>query len=67
MPKLNKRNCTYVFLNVCDKIHQFLSSIKKDAHKKIGSFFLPHSVELVGSVPFVLNIPPYKIEYIYII
>ena len=36
----------YTFLNVCEKIHQFLSSIKKDAHKrKTGSFFLPHGVQ----------------------
>jgi len=37
----------YTFLNICEKIHQFLSSIRlKQMHtKKIGSFFLPHGVE----------------------
>jgi len=31
--------------NVCEKIQQFLSSIKKDAQKiKLVPFFLPHSV-----------------------
>ena len=29
----------YTFLNVCEKNHQFLSSIKKDADKKLVPFF----------------------------
>jgi len=28
------RIVAYSFLNVCEKIHQFLSRIKKDAHKR---------------------------------
>jgi len=34
----------HTFLSVCEKNYQFLRSIKKDAHQKNGSFFLPHSV-----------------------
>ena len=35
----------YTFLNVREKIHQFLSSIKKDARKrKFVPFFLHHGV-----------------------
>jgi len=49
------------------KITSFCQALKRCTQKKIVSFFLPHGVELVGRVPFVLNIPPYKIEYIYII
>jgi len=33
----------YTFLNVCEKIHQFLSSVRY-TQKKTGSFFLPHGV-----------------------
>jgi len=45
MPKLNKRIVAYTFLNVREKNHKFLSSIKKDAHKiKLVPLFLPHSV-----------------------
>ena len=37
MPKLNTENCS---LYVCEKIHQFLSSTKRDAHKrKLVPFF----------------------------
>jgi len=37
----------YTFINICEKNHQFLSSIKKDVHKrKVVSFFLPHGVEI---------------------
>jgi len=35
MPKLNTWTVANTFLNVCEKIHLFLSSIKKDAHKRI--------------------------------
>jgi len=28
----------YIFVNVCEKIHQFLSSVKKCTQKKIGFF-----------------------------
>ena len=49
------------------KFTSFCQALKKMHTKKLVPFFLPHSVELVGRVPFVLNIPPYKTEYIYII
>jgi len=40
-----RRIVAYTFLNVCEKIYQFLSSIKRCTQKKVGScFFLPHSV-----------------------
>ena len=45
------RIVAYSFLNVCEKIHQFLSRIKKRCtQKKIGSCFLPVCV-LYNSVP----------------
>jgi len=34
----------YTFLNIYEKIHQFLLSIKRCTQKKIGSFLLPHDV-----------------------
>ena len=34
MPRLIHGIVAYTFLNVCEKIHQFLSSIKIDAHKR---------------------------------
>jgi len=33
-----------MFLNICEKIHNFLSGIKIEAHKRKSVFFLPHSV-----------------------
>ena len=40
MPNYIYRIVSYIFLNVCEKIHQFLSRIRKDAHKrKLVSFF----------------------------
>jgi len=33
------RIVAYTFLNICEKIHQFLSSIKRDAHKRKLGFF----------------------------
>jgi len=41
--KIRYKSIPYTFLNVCEKIHHFLSSIKKDTQKKIGPFYLPHS------------------------
>ena len=45
MPKFKKHGIVAdTFINVCEKIQQFLSSTKKDAHKrKLVPFFLPHS------------------------
>jgi len=43
MPKLNTGICGYTVLNVCEKIHQFLSNIKK-THSQENCFFLPHCV-----------------------
>ena len=39
MPKLNIQHCSLHYLSVCEKIHQFLSSIKKCTQNKIGSLF----------------------------
>jgi len=40
------RIVAYAFRNVCEKNHQFLSSIRKHAHKrKLVPFFLPHGIE----------------------
>jgi len=41
------RIVAYTFLKVCEKkIHQFLSSIKTDAHRrKLVPFFLSHGVQ----------------------
>ena len=36
---------TFLWTNVREKNHQFLPSIKKDAHKKIRSSFLAHGAE----------------------
>ena len=47
MPELNTVHgiVAYTFFNVCEKICQSLSSVKKDAHtRKLVNFFLPHSV-----------------------
>ena len=44
MPELNTRNCSLYFFNVCEKIHQFRSSIKIDANKRKLVLFLPHGV-----------------------
>jgi len=41
----------YTFLNIREKIHQFLSSVKRDAHKrKLVPFFLPHGVDVETSL-----------------
>ena len=37
--KMKYTELAYTFLNVCEKIHQFLSSIKRCKQKKIDSFF----------------------------
>ena len=59
MPKLNTRNCTYAFLNICGKIRQFLSGIKKDAHKrKFVSFFC--LTEYKYSLSHVYGMPCHK-------
>ena len=40
------RIVAYTFPNIYEKIHQFLSSIKRDAHKrKLVPSFLPHSID----------------------
>jgi len=39
----------YLFLDVCEKIHQFLSSIKKMHTKENWFFFLPHGVIITNS------------------
>ena len=48
MPELNTQNVAYrsTFLrtNVCETIRQF-AKYSKDAHKKIGSFFLPSGIQ----------------------
>ena len=52
MAKLNTRKGSlliFTSLIVCEKNHQFLSSIKKDAHKRKLVLFLPHSVVVNGS------------------
>jgi len=47
MPKLNTNGIVaYTFLNVCDKIHQFLSSIKK-MHTKENRFLFCLTVYIV--------------------
>jgi len=35
----------YTFFDVCEKITSFRQVLIRCAQKKIGSFFLPHSVE----------------------
>jgi len=50
MPKLNARDVAYTFLNVCAKMHQFLSSIKKTHTEEKWFFFLPHGVEYSGKL-----------------
>jgi len=45
------------FLNMCEKIHRFLSSIKRDAYKrKLVPFFLPHGVYLFLTIPVIATI-----------
>jgi len=47
MSKLNIQCVACRFLNIYQKIHQFLSSIERDVHKrKLVPFYLPHSVVL---------------------
>ena len=42
---------TFLTPNVCEKIHQFLSRTRKDAHKrKLVPCFLPHGVDRYRSV-----------------
>jgi len=43
MPRLIHGIVAYTFLNVCEKIHQLLSSIKKDAQRRK---FVPFSASL---------------------
>jgi len=38
-----------MFLNIFLKIHQFLSSIKSDAHEEYRFLFLPHGVDGWGT------------------
>ena len=46
MPKLNTRSnsLAYTFLDVCETIQQFLSSIRKDAYKKNRFLFFSLTV-----------------------
>ena len=49
MPKVINGIAACMFLNTYEKIHQFLSSIKRKARKrKLVAFFLPHGVVVLG-------------------
>jgi len=49
MPKLNTRNCS-TFVNIGEKIRQFLSSVKRDAHKRKLVPFLVLTVYVANHV-----------------